>query len=278
MKRQTQLALGVAAGVALVAGGVWLFSPEPELRPVPDFALLGSVGRGGQNLPADVLKLRAHLGGLGFRWVANGRKTADAELVRTIQLVQSIADGRNVVQGSGRIAPADKVAVLLRGRAPTWGTMPRGAPFLGYENFEIQDTRDNHDYGTGWMAETIAAAGERYKRTFLSDHPSAALLTVNDVSLPRGGPTPDHAGHQCGMAADLRLPRRDGAAGEIRVQDAQYDRVAMRAQLVALWRQPLVRRVLLNDRVLIGDGLCEGAAGHDHHVHFEIAAPQGHAA
>jgi hypothetical protein len=37
--------------------------------------------------------------------------------------------------------------------------------------------------------------------------------------------------------------------------------------------QPLVSRVYFNDAVLIGEGLCAQARGHDDHVHFQINPP-----
>ena len=50
----------------------------------------------------------------------------------------------------------------------------------------------------------------------------------------------------------------------------QYDRPAMRAQLVALQEQPLIDTILFNDARLIKEGLCDYHVGHGDHVHFSI--------
>ena len=47
----------------------------------------------------------------------------------------------------------------------------------------------------------------------------------------------------------------------------------MRGQLRALRGHDLVDRVFFNDRVLVGEGLCDYLAGHGDHVHFQIVPP-----
>jgi hypothetical protein len=47
----------------------------------------------------------------------------------------------------------------------------------------------------------------------------------------------------------------------------------MRALLSAFRAQPLVRRVVFNDPVLIAEGLCTAVAGHEDHAHVEITSP-----
>lgn len=63
------------------------------------------------------------------------------------------------------------------------------------------------------MADTLRDRGAAYKATFLVAHPQAALLHINDTSLPQGGDTPVHHGHEAGLASDIRLPRKDGTVG-----------------------------------------------------------------
>jgi len=101
-------------------------------------------------------------------------------------------------------------------------------------------------------------------------------MTVNDVSLPWGGDTPDHAGHETGMACEIRLPRKDGKTGGISNPNTNgaYDRDAMREQLLALHKQPLFSRAFFNDKKLIEEGLCSQLAGHNNHLHFEITTPK----
>jgi hypothetical protein len=43
--------------------------------------------------------------------------------------------------------------------------------------------------------------------------------------------------------------------------------------LNAFLAQPLAKRVLLNDSVLMAEGICSFADGHDNHAHFEVKPP-----
>lgn len=235
------------------------------------FELTASVGAGGENRPDDVRALRRRLVDLGYDWL-DVTSSVDAELRTVINLVQSIRAGRNHLRGDGRVdVPGPTYEWLRASNAPRWQLMPEGSDSAGFFNFERSDPTDTHEHGTDWMAETIETAGIWYRDTHLRDHPDAALLTVNDVSFPRGGDTPDHSGHETGLACDLRLPRTNGTApGNTTHTHAAYDHNAMRAMLRAIRHQPRVSRILFNDPELIRERLCERAQNHDNHVHFEL--------
>lgn len=237
------------------------------------FTLSDSVGDGGTNNPADVRALKQRLVDLGFDWLMVD-DTAGQPLETVISLFQSIKNGVDSVAGDGRVdVPGDTYDWLRATNAPQWQLMPAGGAGTGFVNFERNDPGDDHDYGTDWMAETLTGAGTHYRDNYLNTHQNAALLTVNDVSRPEGGDTPDHAGHETGLAADLRLARTDGNTGGITWQSGNYDRNAMRAVLEAVRAQPLFSRALFNDTTLIGEGLCLQHSGHDDHVHVDIAPP-----
>jgi hypothetical protein len=244
---------------------------------MPKVALQGSVGFGAQNAEPDVRAVKARLIDLGFDWLK-----ADAamgpETVRAIQLFQAIKNGFDRVinvKNDGRIDPGGFTHRWLEAvNAPRWVRMPPGSAADGYINDEVADASDNHDFGTDWLADTLRATGARYRDAHLKANPKASLLRINDASMPRGGDTPDHAGHETGLVCDVILPRRDGRAGGIRVgNEAVYDRSAMRAMIVAFLAQPLADRVLLSDPVLEAEKLCRSAAGHDNHAHWEIRPP-----
>ena len=252
-------------GAALVGWYAWTGrGSEPE-----EVAISAPVGTGEKNRPQDVLAVRRRLLALGFGG-AKGGEAFDSSLSETLQLMNSILRGQHVVGGGDRVAVAD--GWLHDPAAPRWVMMPAQGP--GFHNHELADLRDQHDFGTSWMADVLRAAGREYQGSYRSKHKGAALLAINDVSLRRGGPTPDHQGHECGLACDLRLPRRGGAVGGVTYLDAVYDRESARAQLHALRTHALVRRVLFNDPRLIREGLCLPSAGHDHHIHFEIEPPR----
>jgi hypothetical protein len=235
--------------------------------------LTGSVGKGGRNAARDVRAVKQRLAELGFGFFQINSRS-DPGLVMAIRLFQSIIAGSSTVRGDGRIDVGFTTNRYLDAvNAPRWTTMPFDGP--GFTNFEARDPNDQHDFGTSWLGDTIREVGAAYRDSYLLEHPGAALLTVNDVSLPEGGDTPDHAGHETGLSCDLRLPRKDGGSGGIANPNTNsaYDRDAMRAQLLALRDHPLVTRIFFNDRVLIDEGLCNPLAGHNNHVHFEIRAP-----
>lgn len=233
-----------------------------------------SVGAGGANLAADVKAVRARLVELGFSWVA-GATDVGPKFVNAIRLFQAIKGGYdivNVTRVDGRVDPnGDTLRWLNAKNAPRWVRMTPQAK--GLFNYEATQVDDGHDYGTTWLDEMLIAAGQAYANAWLVSHPTAPPITVNDASLPEGGDTPAHKGHETGLVCDLRLPRKDGKAGGIKTTSASYDRDTMRAQLEALRAQPLFDVAFLNDDALIQEGLCRPLGGHDDHVHVEIKAP-----
>ena len=258
---------------------------QPVARPVGPaalgraaggFSLSADVGTNGKNKQSDVLALKQRLHDLGFDWVSVGDSSVDKTLVDTIDLVQSIVRGRFKVRGDGTVSvPGTTYDWLRATNAPRWQLMPEGSEGDGFINFERRDAKDNHDFGTDWLADVVSAAGESYRNDYLADHPDAAVISVNDVSVPHGDNTPDHGGHETGIECDLRLPRTDGESGGIRwTNTAKYDRNAARAQLQALRNQTLVSQIFFNDTDLIGEKLCEFSSGHDDHIHVRIRPPE----
>lgn len=235
--------------------------------------LIGSVGRGGVNHSEDVKKVKNRLRELGFTWIGTSN-SIDTGTIQAIRLFQSIIVGESNVLGDGRVDLGGLTHSWLQAsNAPRWQIMPTSAKANGFINFELGDTSDNHDFGTDWLARTILAAAQDYQQTHRNANPSATPLVINNVSLPVGGDTPTHAGHETGLMCDVLLARKDGDFGGITFRDAIYDRQAMRAIIHSIRRQKLVRAVFFNDPTLIAERLCSFVAGHDNHVHFEINPP-----
>lgn len=233
-----------------------------------------AVGLGSPNKSADVVAVKTRLVALGFVWLKPDDQMGPVS-INAIRLFQAMKNGVNNVDiqvNDGRIDPnGDTLKWLNASNAPEWRLMSDKGP--GFENFERQDAGDHHDFGSSWLDDTIVATGAAYGASHLDSHPNAALLTVNDASLPQGGNTPAHMGHEAGLVCDVRLPRTDGKAGGITTNSKSYDRAAMRAQIEAFLRQRLALRVFLIDEVLNQAGLCRPVAGHDNHAHFEIKPP-----
>lgn len=238
------------------------------------FVLTASVGTGGMNRPADVRALRGRLIDLGFTWLVLNA-TMDESLVRAINLVQSIMGGRDKLSGDGRVDVPGKVYPWLQAvNAPRWGFLPAGSPAEGFVNAELADSMDRHDFGVSWLGILIRVAGAAHLE-WLKTHADRprALLTLNDASLPTGGETPDHAGHETGLAVDLRLPRMDGSTGGVTWQSDDFDRETTEAHLRAIARTGMVRQVFFNDPKMIAAGLCQHWDGHDDHLHVGARVP-----
>ncbi|MEM9805634.1 MAG: hypothetical protein AAF959_10170 [Cyanobacteria bacterium P01_D01_bin.56] len=235
--------------------------------------LSSSVGSGGANRPSDVQQVRERLIALGYQFAGDSY----AKLVNAIRLFQAIISGRTTVRGmDGRVDVNGRTQRFLEAaNAPQWMMMP--ARGKGFYNFEvIEQINDDHDYGIDWMSNVIRAAGIHYDLAYRKNNPKIAPIAINDVSLPEGGDTMDHGGHETGNAGDISLPHLGGDFGGIQWSSTGiYDRAATKAILQALRAQPWVNKAKLyfNDPVLVGQGLCISFRGHDNHIHFEVLAP-----
>lgn len=234
--------------------------------------LSGSVGAGGKNFKNDVKLVRARLRQLGMSWVED-KETSDDILVAAIKLFQSMMAGKQKTTGDGLIDKDGNTHKWLQAKnAPRWQAM--SATGEGIDNRERADASDTHDYCSSWLDETILAAGKHYQKNWRATHKGAAPIGVNDASLPHGGDTKDHAGHEAGLDVDIYLPRKDGQTGGIYHWSKEYDRDATRAILKAFRAQSLVNRCYFNDPTLISEGLCSAVTNHDHHLHIGVGAPK----
>jgi Mannosyl-glycoprotein endo-beta-N-acetylglucosaminidase len=268
----------VSVNINAVAG---LNSEDDEDTPTPSaslstapIVLQGSVGKGGVNRVQDVQVIKQRLHTLGYDWIDPGKTTVDTGTIAAIRLFQSIISGRSTVAGDGRIdVGAFTHQWLQASNAPRWQFMPKSDSAIGFVNHERNQTNDDHDFGTSWLAETILDIAKAYQTIYRNTNPSAAPFAINDVSQPHGGDTPDHSGHETGLMCDVLLPKKGGTFGGIYWWSPEYDREAMRALLKVIHSHKLVRAVFFNDSKLIAEGFCTFATGHDHHVHFEIDPP-----
>jgi hypothetical protein len=237
--------------------------------------LTGSVGSGGFNKDADVKAVKKRLYDLGYTWVGDpNNKTITTGTVQAIKLFQSIVAGHSILAGDGRIDIGGPTHRWLQAaNAPVWQTMPSSDLSVGFVNHEKDQTGDDHDFGTNWLADTIKAIAKDFQTSYRTPNPGAAPFALNDISRPHGGDTPDHAGHETGLMCDVFLPKKDGKFGGIDFTSRDYDQSATRALIKSMRKQKLVRAVFFNDPILIKERLCSHAAGHHHHIHFEINPP-----
>jgi Mannosyl-glycoprotein endo-beta-N-acetylglucosaminidase len=251
----------------------------PSKAVVSKFKISNSVGVRGINRPVDVKAVKARLQELGYDWAGdpNDGKIKDGTIF-AIRLFQSIVYGASTTNNAdGRIDVGGfALSWLQASNAPRWTTIPATDQLISLFNFEQQDTNDNHDYGTDWLATALRSIAKSYHQSFRAKNPARAPLAINDASIPQGGDTPDHAGHETGLMCDLMLPQQNGQFGGITFRSQEYDQRATRAMLVAIKNYSLVRKVLFNDPDLIAAGWCNPAPAHDDHIHFEISPPPRH--
>lgn len=228
--------------------------------------LSGSVGAGGINRTADKLAVKKRLHELGYTFVGNPTDpSVNTGFIKAIKLFQSIIAGRSTVAGDGRVDVGGVTHLWLQAaNAPRWVTMPDSNSSISLRNREKEETHDDHDFGTSWLANAILEIATDYHNKFQVSNPSAAFFTLNDVSRPHGGDTPDHSGHETGLMCDVFLPRTDGKAGDIDMNSPKFDRNATRELIKAMRRHKLVREVFFNDPILIretfnGRNLCNFA-------------------
>lgn len=264
--------LKVVAGDATDVASLTL-TPYIEKHPGAKTLSLGaSVGSRGANRPSDVKLVRDRLVALGYDFAAG---SSINNLIQAILLFQSAISGATTLRGDGRVDVGGGTQGFLEAaNAPKWMRMPGQG--VGFYNVEVLDQPgDSHDYGIDWMSNVIRAAGIHYELAYRKGRSEIAPMAINDVSLPKGGRTPDHAGHQSGNAGDVVLPRKGGKFGATRWTNSNYDQAATEAILRALRAQPWIDKTTLyfNDPALISKGLCRRAGGHDDHIHFEVNVP-----
>ncbi|MEM1254581.1 MAG: hypothetical protein AAGI69_19275 [Cyanobacteria bacterium P01_H01_bin.21] len=264
--------LKVVAGQATDIASLTL-TPYIEKHPgAQKLALSASVGSRGANRASDVKLVRDRLVALGYDFA---KGSSINNLIQAIQLFQSAISGSTTLRGDGRVDVGGGTQGFLEAaNAPQWMRMPGQG--VGFYNVEVLDQPgDTHDYGIDWISNVIRAAGIHYELAYRKNRSDVAPMAVNDVSLPKGGRTPDHSGHQSGNAGDIVLPRKGGRFGGTRWTNENYDRNATEAILKAIRAQPWVDKNTLyfNDPALISKRLCRRASGHDDHIHFEINVP-----
>lgn len=237
--------------------------------------LSASVGVAGLNREEDIKAVKQRLKQLGYTWVGDpATGTRERGLDDAIRLFQSIINGQSIVDGDGRIDVGAMTHRWLQAKnAPGWQPMPASNPSIGFVNFELDQTGDNHDFGTTWLASAILSIARDFHSSYRIANSGTAPFAINDVSIPHGGNTPDHAGHETGLMCDVLLPRIGGDFGGTTWFTPSYDRKAARAMIQAIRRHKLVRAIFFNDPDLTAAGLCSFAHGHDDHIHFEIDPP-----
>lgn len=139
---------------------------------------------------------------------------------------------------------------------------------------------DFYGWGTHWLLDVVADAGNRYEASYRKGDGHTAPMSGAHSAQAFGGGGHEATeinrflyGHQAGIDIALRLPTTAGVSDEIMASSALYDRTAARAMLTALRASGRVTAIHLNDEVLIGEGLCTSRTGAENRIHVIIRAP-----
>ncbi|NBU76162.1 MAG: hypothetical protein EBS30_13260, partial [Planctomycetes bacterium] len=151
-----------------------------------------------------VLRRQQRLGYLGYvrpRLLSDGTLAyapialtgqADTDTRAATALFNGIAASTSSVSGTGNDLTPEALELINSSDAPRWGEF--AASGINWIN---ADGAENHDWGTSWSQGVITQAGNANN--------SGALIRTNDISLPAGGDTPAHAGHETGLDIDIQL-------------------------------------------------------------------------
>jgi hypothetical protein len=225
----------------------------------------------------------------------------DADLAKIIELFQALVRGRRAIGIDGDSAcdlPSPRPVVdgsidrkglaerwLWAANVPTWSELESGH---GYENADVATDNKHdfeHDYGSSFLKIAIREAGRYYMRNHwwknltAAQQANHAVIRTNDASWPQGGATDEHAGHETGLDADIRVPAKDGTApiGLTIGSTTTYDRATARAICQAFASRPDVQRIRFNDPTI-----CAGSnpvprvistPDHNTHMHVDVCPP-----
>lgn len=238
------------------------------------FSLDDDVGRDCTNHPSDVRALHQRLAELGYPSVPDG-DTVDARTVELINLVQSINDGRETIDGDGRVdVPAPRFGSTydwLRARnAPSWVRLPQNGTHAGIRRAGTDATR-GAVHATAYVARTVQRAGAWYHDQYHRHQSAAPPLTVGPAAGAPGEEPAPHGGHATGISFDLLLPRADGSTThDMPWTSDRYVREPMRAMLRAVRHQPMVTQIYFDDEALAAENLCTPGRGCDRVAHVVV--------
>lgn len=240
------------------------------------FPLSGSVGPGKPNATADLRLLQRRLKEAGFELAVTGQLNRETE--NAIRSYRSSVLGTDFTNDESACIELDDAIdhALSSVSPPRWEKMPSEG--LGFVN---SDT-DGFSFGAGAAKVALTEIGASYARHYMTAHPSAMRLSLNDVSTRNGGPNRDHQTHQNGLDMDFRLPRKDGVAGTA-INRSDYDREAAWAMLQAMGQSQRVERVLFSDQELLARvkrtqpewayKVFDGGPVHTNHIHIDVKPP-----
>lgn len=261
--------------------GVAFASSEGLHMRTPKFFVRKSVGNRGVNNKEDVARTRERFESLGYDWLGvTVTGTPNDEFIGIIKLFQHIIHGgQGDPSGRDGLIEPDRVTEgwLQAINAPRWVSIEDGSVAEGYFYNKGAGVTGDDRYGTDWLMNTIRGAGEHYLTLLGGALGDNVAINVHELSAEHAGDS-GHTTHRTGLNVDVRLPRNDGTTGDdnsknvggVTHSSGEYNQDATRLILQSFQAQPLVKTVLFNDPVLIGEGLCSAYVGHDNHIHAAI--------
>lgn len=126
---------------------------------------------------------------------------------------------------------------------------------LGYQSYAATEKQ----YGTQKTLETVVQTAGDYFRN------QGVELQIGDMSFKDGATMSPHVTHTDGKCVDIRPVRKDKKMSPTNIHDnAQYDRAATELLVKALLANSNVKKILFNDKSIVG---VHWFKGHDDHLH-----------
>lgn len=116
-------------------------------------------------------------------------------------------------------------------------------------------------YGTKKTIESLKSAGRKLKK----DHDLE--FGVTDISRSYGGYFPPHKTHRLGYQVDIRPLRKDDKKVPVNVNNREYSREKTEKLVNILKKDPNVKSILFNDKMIHG---VKEVAGHNDHLHVDF--------
>ncbi len=162
-------------------------------------------------------------------------------------------------------------------RLPRWVNI--GDEINTWKNFKIK--RSDLPWGTSWSLDTINIIDNALQELPEKRIPTSIRnnkITITSLS-PEYGYRLLGSTHKTGLDIDFRVISTDGKAGRD-IYSKEYDQGGQRFFLKLLNVLNKSKKInirsgkpVLNDEVLIGEGLCVYVKGHHNHVHLQTGEP-----
>jgi hypothetical protein len=222
--------------------------------------ITASVGRGGKNLPNDVLKiqelLNEHLPTPMLPLVVDG--ACGPSTITAIEDFQRRVLG--IRRPDGKVDPQGATMAALSPVALTRSPEVL-VPYLEGHGLYVKSSGSKKLFGTPKTIQSLQNLAHKVAERL------GASVGIVEISAESGGNLPPHKSHRRGVDVDIRPLRSDGKTEGVSISDAAYSRELTEALVGYLYEDPNVQFVLFNDTQI---ARVQYSKGHNDHLHVRF--------